>query len=81
MFLMYYQFRNEDGLKSSKSQPYKLRESNVISLVNRNRARVEPFVTIVDYSFERYTSDLEINMDPFGKQENSKTYEEHVSNL
>ena len=44
----------------------KLRESNVISLVNQDRGRVEPFATIVDNAFERYTSELETNMDPFG---------------
>ena len=47
----------------------------MISLVNQNGPRVEPFATIVDNAFERYTSELESKMDPFGQQDNYETYE------
>ena len=57
MLFMYYPFRNENELKSGNPPTYnnKLRESNVISFVNQNCARVKPFVNIVDNAFERYT--------------------------
>ena len=48
----------------------------MISLVNQNRDRVEPFATIIDNAFERYTSELQTNMDPFGQEDNDETYEE-----
>ena len=71
-------FRKENDRKSGNSPTYsnKLRESNMISLVNQNRDRVEPFATIIDNAFERYTSELQTNMDPFGQQDNDETYEE-----
>ena len=83
MLFMYYPFRNENDLKSGNPPTYsnKLRESNVISLVNQNRARIEPFATIIDDAFERYTSELETNMDPFGQQDNDETYEEQCQQL
>ena len=46
------------------------------ALVNQNRARVDLFATIVDNAFERYISELETNMNPFGQQENDETYDE-----
>ena len=83
MLFMYYPFRNENDLKSGNRARYssKLRESNVISLVNQDCARVEPFATIVVNAFERYTSELETNMDPFGRQDNDETYEEQCQQL
>ena len=53
----------------------------MISLVNQNCGRVEPLATIVDNAFERYTSELETNMDPFGKQFNDETYEEQCQQI
>ena len=83
MLSMYYPFRNKNDLKSGNPPTYinKLRESNVISLVNQNRARVEPFATIIDDTFERYTSELETNMDPLGQQDNDETYKEQCQQL
>ena len=83
MLFMYYPFRNENDLKSGNPPTYsnRLRESNVISLVNQNRARVELFATIIDDGFERYTSELETNMDPCGQQDNDETYEEQFQQL
>ena len=80
---LYYPFRNENDLNSGNPPTYsnKLRESIVISLVNQNRARVKPFATVVDNAFERYTSELETNMDPFGQQDNHETYEEQCQQL
>ena len=80
---LYYPFRNENDLNSGNPPTYsnKLRESIVISLINQNRARVEPFATVVDNAFERYTSELETNMDPFGQQDNHETYEEQCQQL
>ena len=67
MLFMYYPFRNENDLKSGNPPTYsnRLRESNVTSLVNQNRSRLEPLAAIVDNAFERYTSEIETNMDPF----------------
>ena len=53
----------------------------MISLVNQNGPRVEPFATIVDNAFERYTSELETKMDPFGQQDNYETYKEQCQKL
>ena len=53
----------------------------MISLVNQNHDRVEPFATIIDNAFERYTSELQTNMDPFGQQDNDETYEEQCQQL
>ena len=80
---LYYPFRNENDLNSGNPPTYsnKLRESIVISLINQNRARVEPFATVVDNAFERYTSELETNIDPFGQQDNHETYEEQCQQL
>ena len=76
-------FRNENDRNSGNPPTYsnKLRESIVISLVNQNRARVKPFATVVDNAFERYTSELETNIDPFGQQDNHETYEEQCQQL
>ena len=83
MLFMYYPFRNKNDLTSGNppTQSNKLREPNVISLVNQNCGRVEPLATIVDNAFERYTSELETNMDPFGKQFNDETYEEQCQQI
>ena len=83
MLYIYYPFRNEKDLKSGNPPTYsnKLGNSNVISLVNQSRARVEPFATIIDNAFKRYTSELETNMDPIGQQDNDETYEEQCQQL
>ena len=54
LLFMYYPFRNKNDLKSGNTPTFsnKLRELDVISLVNQNRVRVEPFATIVDNAFE-----------------------------
>ena len=83
MLFMYYPFRNENDLKSGNPPTYsnRLPESNVTSLVNQNRSRLEPFAVIVDNAFERYTSEIETNMDPFAQQDNDETYEEQFQQL
>ena len=54
LFFMYYPFGNKNDLKSGNTPTFnnKLTELDVISLVNQNRVRVEPFATIVDNVFE-----------------------------
>ena len=67
MLFMYYPFRSQNDLKSGNPPTYsnKLRESNVIELVNQNHLKVEPFETIVYEVFERFNSELETHTDPF----------------
>ena len=73
MIFMYYPFGNENDLKSDNPPTYanKLRP---IELVNQNHLKVEPFETIVNDAFEKFNSELELNMGPFGEQENDQTY-------
>ena len=42
---------------------------------------VWPFATTVNNAFERYNSELETNMDPFGQKDNDETYEEQCQQL
>ena len=83
MLFMYYPFRNENNLKSGNPPTYsnKQGESKVISLINQNRVRVESFTAIVDNAFERSTSELETNLDPFGGNEDMKPMKSNVNNL
>ena len=50
-------------------------------MVNQNHLKVEPFETIVNDAFERFNSELETNMDPFGQQENDETYDQQSQQL
>ena len=83
MLFMYYPFRSENDLKSGNPPTYsnKLRESNVIALVNQNHLKVEAFESFVNEVFERFNSELETNMDPFGQQENDETYDQQSQQL
>ena len=76
MLFMNYPFKSENDLKSGNPPTYanKLREPNVIELVNQNHLQLEPFETIFNDEFERFNSELEPNKDHFGQQENSDTY-------
>ena len=77
MIFMYHSFRSENDFNSSNPSTYanKLRESNLIELVNLNRLQVEPSETIVNDEFERFNLELETNMDPLGQQENNEIYD------
>ena len=83
MLFMYYPFRSENDLKFGNPPTYAniLRESNVIELVYQNHLKVDPFETIVNDAFERFNSELETNMDPFGQQENDETYDQQSQQL
>ena len=74
---MHYPFRSENNLKFGNPPTYsnKIRKSNVIELVNQNHSKVESFETINEV-FERFNSELETNMDPFGQHENDETYDQ-----
>lgn len=43
--------------------------------------QVEPFETIVNDAFERFSTELEINMDPFGQQQNDETFGQQSQQL
>ena len=75
---MYYPFRKEYDIKFCNPPTYanKLRQANVIELVNQNHLKVELFETIVNHAFERFNSELETNMDSFGQQQNNETYDQ-----
>ena len=66
MLFMYYSFRNKNDLKSGNPPTY----SNKLRESN-----------VVDNAFERYTSELETNMDSFRQQDNDETYEEQCQQL
>ena len=74
---MYYPFTKEYDIKFCNPPTYvnKLRQANVIELVNQNHLKVELFETIVNHAFERFNSELETNMDSFGQQQNDETYD------
>ena len=74
MLFIWYPFQRENDPKSGNPPTHasKLIESNVIKLINQNHLQVEPFETIVNNAFERFNSELETNMDPFGQQQNDK---------
>ena len=80
---MCYPFRSENDFNSGNPPTYanKLRESNVIELVNQNHLKVKPFETIVNDAFERFNLVLETNMDPFGQPENDETYDQQSQQL
>ena len=53
----------------------------MISLVNQNGPRVEPFATIVDNAFERYTSELETKIGHLDNKIIMKPKKSNVKNL
>ena len=65
------------NLLSENSPTYvsKLSEPGVIEVVNQNYSLAEPFATIVDNAFLRKSCGIDINMDPYGQQENYEVTE------
>ena len=43
--------------------------------------KVVPFETVVNDAIERFNSESETNMDPFGQQENDETYDQQSQQL
>ena len=77
MLFMYYPFRDEKEFWSGYPPTYvsKLSEPGVIEVVNQNYSLAEPFATIVDNAFLRKSCGIDINMDPYGQQENYEVTE------
>ena len=74
---MYYPFRDEKELLSGDLHTYasKLSEPGVIEVVNQDYSLVESFAAIADVVFQRISSDIGSNMDPYSQQENDEVNE------
>ena len=71
MFLMGYPLRDETELFSGSPPTYdaKPSERGVTEVINQCYSLVEPFAAIADDAFERISSDIDKNMDPYVQQE------------
>ena len=77
---MYYPFSNEKEHLSSSPLTYseKLAEPDVIEVVNQICSLVEPIAAIVHGAFERTSSEVDNNMDPYGQQENGEVNDDRI---
>ena len=62
LIILFYRFRTESYLKSDNSYTKKLAASDVIDIINRNRAIVEPYCGLFDEDLLRYKTKV-INND------------------
>ena len=61
LLFSFYPFRNKEGLKSpplTRSYQVKLLEPDVINIINRNKATMEPFSELVDQGLLSVQSDI-----------------------
>ena len=77
---MYYPFSNEKEHLSSSPLTYseKLAEPDVIEVVSQICSLVEPIAAIVHGAFERTSSEIDNNMDPYGQQENGELNDDRI---
>lgn len=71
---MGYSLRDETELFSGSPPTYgaKPSERGVTEVINQCYSLVEPFAAIADDAFERISSDIDKNMDPYGQQEHDE---------
>ena len=56
LLMLFYPFRNEQELCEEKSFLMKLNQQNVLTIVNENRVKFEPFGNLVEESLMHFTS-------------------------
>lgn len=72
MLFMYYPFRLESELFESGSYMQKLCNSDVISVVNTNKLKIEPFGDLVDAALNAFHTSMTQNQDSYSQQENDE---------
>ena len=83
MLFSFYPFRNEEKLKPptvTGSYRPKLLKPGVINIMNRNKARMEPFSELVDQALLSVHSDIHSHY-AFSQQENDEVYEQMSSTV
>ena len=77
---MYYPFSNEKEHLSGSPLTYseKLAEPDVTQAVYQNCSLAELIAAIVHDAFERISSKIDNNMEPYGQQENGEANDDHI---
>ena len=77
LLFMFYPFRNEEELKATPSGTYteKLSSPEIVEVVNRNRAILEPLADAVDEAMYNFHTNAR-GFDIYGEQENDEVREE-----
>ena len=72
LLFMLYLFRSEDELLTGNPPTYQntLAYPSVLSVVNKNRQKFEPYADIVDGAFAHFNHNLESNQCTYGQEEN-----------
>ena len=79
LLMLFYPFRNEQELCEENSFLTKLNQQNVLTIVNENREKFEPFGNLVEESLIHFTSHSK-SIDSFAEQENDDLHENVVNN-
>ena len=74
LLFMFFPFRNESELCCTPSGTYmeKLNEPQVLTVVNENKQKFEPFADLVDLALSNFHADLSHNQDSYAQQENDE---------
>ena len=74
LLFMFFPFRNESELCCTPSGTYveKLNEPQVLTVVNENKQKFEPFADLVDLALSNFNADLSHSQDSYAQQENDE---------
>ena len=60
-----------------------MRDEQILSVINTNRLRLEPYADLIDEAYTNWNAELVSNQDAYGQIENFETsgasYNEHVT--
>ena len=75
LLFMFYPFWSEDELQTGNPPTYHntLAYPSVLSAVNKNRQKFEPYANIVEEAVANFNHNLQSNQDSYGQIENDKT--------
>ena len=74
LLFLFFPFRNESESCCTPSGTYmeKLNEPQVLTVVNENKQKFEPFADLVDLALSNFHADLSHNQDSYAQQENDE---------
>ena len=84
LLFLFYSFCSESELLGvNKTYQEHLRDEYILSVINTNRLRFEPYADLVDEAYTNLNAELSSNQDAYGQIENFETngasYNEHVT--
>ena len=84
LLFIFYQFRSESELLGvNKTYQEQLRDEQILSVINTNGLRFEPYADLVDEAYTNWNAELVSNQDAYGHIENFEangaSYNEHLT--